>query len=778
MSPWSGTADRSQTEVTVDGVTGRGVSTVAAALVTVIGDPSWLDVPFGSTITVHGRLAPAEPAEAPVAMLLADEPPRVTGPPGLVLRVVNTIRDELLVVTEDLSPQGRGLVPGVAIGDTSRIEPDLDQALLTTSLTHVTAVSGGHFAIIVATITALCAMARAPRLVRALATAVVMSGFVTLVHPEPSVLRAAAMGAVGLVAIVLGRPSRALPALGATVIVLLVADPWLARSYGFALSTAATAGLVLGTQPIARRLEPWLGKVGAFALAVPVAAQLGCAPIIVLLDPSVALYSVPANLVAAPALAPATILGVLAALLAPLWPVGAFAVGWLASCATWWIATVAELFASLPGARLPWLPGTTGAVLLAVITVLALLFAARWRLLARLAGLRVPWSQGSGWPLTWRVAMRGSLRDALRARRRREVRRAALGGVVVLALLVSGVVFAWPRWIAPAGRDIPADWVLVACDVGQGDGMVLRTGEGSGLMVDVGPATDAAGECLDRIGVTHLDLLVLTHFHADHVGGLDAVLRGRTVDRALVTGLASPAGQAEQVHDALDEQGVRVETAVAGSAGKEGDVSWEVLWAGEAADSSGGAPDAGGGPSEESDSGEDAGANDASIALSIQAHGLSIVALGDLEEEGQAAVDRALRARGEGNVDVAKVAHHGSRVQSERLAQTLSPSVGIVSSGRTPTVTRPIPPSTSTGARAPRSCGPISVGRSRSSCEAGVVGDRAADAAAQQQRELGGGALDALAERRRPPVLGRGVQRGRARAARAGRRTAGAAARR
>ncbi|TGJ97356.1 competence protein ComEC, partial [Actinotalea fermentans ATCC 43279 = JCM 9966 = DSM 3133] len=251
----------------------------------------------------------------------------------------------------------------------------------------------------------------------------------------------------------------------------------------------------------------------------------------------------------------------------------------------------------------------------------------------------------------------------------------------VLAALVAGcVASAWPRWIAPAGRDVPADWVVAACDVGQGDGLVVRTGAGRGLMVDVGPAGPAGGRCLDELGIERIDLLVLTHFHADHVGGLDAVLDGRQVDRALVTGLGDPAGQAGRVLDDLGDRGVPVEVAQAGTGGVLGDVSWEVLQAGLGTASHDTAPRLGRGRAALAEA--DGGANDASIALLVTTPQLTLAALGDLEDAGQEALDRTLRARAGGAaVDVVKVAHHGSRVQSARLAATLSPAAAIVSSG-------------------------------------------------------------------------------------------------
>jgi competence protein ComEC len=196
-----------------------------------------------------------------------------------------------------------------------------------------------------------------------------MTAFVALVHPTPSVLRAAAMGAVGVSALVLGRPARAVPALAATVVVLLVTDPWLAASIGFTLSVVATAGIVLLSHPLAAGLARTLPERGsgvARVTAVPLAAQLACGPVVVMLAPALPTYAVPANLLVAPAIVPATILGVLAALVAPWWPAGGVLLARGAGWATWWVASVARGLAGLPGSQVPWPGAPWGPVLLAV----------------------------------------------------------------------------------------------------------------------------------------------------------------------------------------------------------------------------------------------------------------------------------------------------------------------------------------------------------------------------------------------------------------------------
>jgi competence protein ComEC len=214
------------------------------------------------------------------------------------------------------------------------------------------------------------------------------------------------------------------------------------------------------------------------------------------------------------------------------------------------------------------------------------------------------------------------------------------------------VAVAVPRLVARSG--MPEDWQVAMCDVGQGDAVALRTGPASAVVVDVGPDGPAAGRCLDRLGVNQVDLLVLSHFHADHVGGLGPVLAGREVTAALVSPVPEPAASAAATGSALAAAGVPVRAASAGDRGSAGTLAWQVLLAG---------------------AGE--GANDSSVVLAARTAGLDVVLLGDLEDAGQAELVPLVSP-----ADVVKVAHHGSAVQSRALAERLRPAVALVSSGR------------------------------------------------------------------------------------------------
>ena len=153
---------------------------------------------------------------------------------------------------------------------------------------------------------------------------------------------------------------------------LLVADPWLAGELGFVLSVLATGGLVLLGGPLAERWAPACGRPLATALALPVAAQLVCAPVILLLTPTVALYAVPANVLVAPAVAPATVLGLAAGCVAPWWAAARTSCRSGPGAACWWIGAVARVAAAAPGAQVAWLPGWAGVALLTAAGACAL----------------------------------------------------------------------------------------------------------------------------------------------------------------------------------------------------------------------------------------------------------------------------------------------------------------------------------------------------------------------------------------------------------------------
>jgi competence protein ComEC len=191
-------------------------------------------------------------------------------------------------------------------------------------------------------------------------------GFVVLVRPSPSVLRAAVMGAVVLAAGMTGRRGRALPAISAAVLGLVVVDPFLARSPGFAMSVLATAAIVVIAPGWTGRLSRTMPQPVAAAIAVPAAAQLACTPVIVAVFGQLTPYAIPANLLAAPAVAPATLAGIGCALAGVALPGVAAVLAWVAGLPTAWLALVARCGAALPGSGVTWPTGGRGLLLLAL----------------------------------------------------------------------------------------------------------------------------------------------------------------------------------------------------------------------------------------------------------------------------------------------------------------------------------------------------------------------------------------------------------------------------
>ncbi|MFF7195864.1 ComEC/Rec2 family competence protein [Streptomyces sp. NPDC008079] len=592
----------------------------------------WLKLLPSTTIAVTARLAPADrPGDRAAALLKAQGPPRVLAPPSLPQRVAGRLRAGLREASRPLPADARALLPGLVVGDTTGLTPDLKAAFRATDLTHLTAVSGGNLTIVLILLIGppgvairaerrgLAASLGLPLRLTALLGTGLTLGFVLVCRPDPSVLRAAACGLITLLAIGTGRRRSLLPALAAAVLLLVLYEPELARSYGFALSVLAT-GALLTLAPRwsealrARGVPPRLAE----ALAAAGAAQAVCGPVIVLLSARLSLVAVPCNLLAEPAVGPATVLGFGALALAPVALPAARALAWLAGWPTGWIAAVARHGAALPGAEVAWPGGWAGAALLAVLTAAVVVGGGVLR--------RRPWL-------------------------------CVVCAFLLLLALVRPVEL--PRFVAGWP---PGGWRFAMCDVGQGDALALSAGPGAAVVVDAGPEPDKVDRCLRDLRVTSVPLLILTHFHADHVDGLPGVLRGRRVGAIETTVLGEPPRQAVAVRREAAAAGVPMVLAAAGERRGLGPLEWRVLW-----------------PPPSAAALPDNGPNDASVALLVRTGGLTLLLMGDLEP---AAQERLLaQAPDLPRVDVLKVAHHGSAYQDKELFDRVRPRLAVISVG-------------------------------------------------------------------------------------------------
>jgi competence protein ComEC len=234
--------------------------------------------------------------------------------------------------------------------------------------------------------------------------------------------------------------------------------------------------------------------------------------------------------------------------------------------------------------------------------------------------------------------------------------------VTVSALLV--VVMLRPL---PTPGWPPPDWVLVACDVGQGDGLVLNAGRGDGVVVDAGPDPTAMDRCLGRLGVHRLPVVVLTHFHADHIDGLPAVLRDHPTAEVDVTAVQDPPSGARDVRRWAAAAAVPVRVPPYGQVRRVRELTWQVI-----------------GPVRQPTAGLDATeegslANNASLVLLVEVRGVRILMGGDMEPEAQEALAQSLPGL---RADVLKVPHHGSRYQDPDLLASLHARLAVVSVGK------------------------------------------------------------------------------------------------
>jgi len=321
------------------------------APVTVLAHGSgWLGLLPSQRLRVEARIGPPRPGDPAAATVRVAGAPELVGRPRLWQRVAGQVRAAFRTATSGLPPDERGLVPGLVIGDTAAMPDDLVVAFRSSGLTHLNAVSGENVAVVLATVGALLRRTWAGRRTRAVVSLLAILGFVVLARPSPSVLRAAVMGGIVVAGALVGRRGQPLPALATAVVALIAVDPFLARTPGFALSVLATAAIVVGARPVADRLARRMPRPLAVAVAVPLVAQIACTPVLVAAFGSLTPWAVPANVLAAPAVAPATVAGVACAVVAVPLPALAHALAWVAAVPSGWLALTARGFAGLPGA--------------------------------------------------------------------------------------------------------------------------------------------------------------------------------------------------------------------------------------------------------------------------------------------------------------------------------------------------------------------------------------------------------------------------------------------
>jgi competence protein ComEC len=556
----------------------------------------------GQRFSAQGRIVASKEARVAALVVIKDEI-EIQTQPSHWASALGAVRLGLRSLSGD--GDAGALIPGMVLGDTSKQSPQFKNSMKRSGLTHLVAVSGANFALVSAFVLWMMQFLFTRMAFRLSATAISLIAFIALVRPSPSVLRAAAMAAVLLIAQGTKRGRDSLPALGFAIAAVVIVDPWQARDAGFALSVLATAGLLLFAPVLVEKLSLHMPEKLAQALAPPTAAIVFCSPIIVALSGYLAPMSVIANLLAAPFVAPITIVGFISSLFSPFAPLLSSALIWLIRFPAGAIALIAHWASSFPVLTLR--TGKIGFLIVACFTLLAWLFKKWFKYIT----------------------------------------------IFTLIVLIS---ITWlQRW--PGG-----DWQIANCDIGQGDSMVLNLGNHQGLVIDVGPDAVAEDRCLKALGIQQIPLLILSHFHADHVAGLPGALNKRTVGQVWVSVNSAPLVESAMAHVALE--GVETIKAVRGMSSRVGPLTIKVLWPTLSATSFEEMP------------GEGSQINNSSIATLITSDEFSIFAGGDLEPPVQQILVKDVTP-----VDIYKVCHHGSRYQDLAFMAALHPRISVISVG-------------------------------------------------------------------------------------------------
>ena len=556
----------------------------------------------GQRFSAEGRIVASKEARVAALVVIKDDFHILT-PPSRWASALGAIRLGLRFLSGD--GNAGALIPGMVLGDTSKQSVEFKNSMRRSGLTHLVAVSGANFALVSAFVLWMMQFLFARMKFRLSATAISLIAFIALVRPSPSVLRAAAMAAVLLVAQGTKKGRDSLPALGFAMAAVVVVDPWQARDAGFALSVLATAGLLLFAPVLIEKLSIHLPGKLAQALAPPIAATVFCSPIIVALSGYLAPMSVIANLLAAPFVAPITIVGFIAALFSPFAPLISTVLIWFIRFPAGAIALIAHWASSFPVLTLQ--SGKIGFLIIASFTL------------------------GSWLLKKW------------------------FKHIIVFTLVILISITWLQRW--PGG-----DWQVANCDIGQGDSMVINLGNHRGIVIDVGPDPVAEDRCLKALGIKEIPLLILSHFHADHVAGLTGAIKNRAVGQVWVSVNSAPLIESAKAQAAL--KGVEMIKAVRGMSARVGPLTIRVLWPTLSATSFEEMP------------GDGSQINNSSIATLITSDAFSLFAGGDLEPPVQ-----EILVKDVGPVDIYKVCHHGSKYQDLAFMSALHPRISIISVG-------------------------------------------------------------------------------------------------
>lgn len=527
-----------------------------------------------------------------------------------------------------VSSDAIGLFQGMVIGDTRGISDAVISDFRDSGLLHLLAVSGQNVVLLGFVVEAFCRGISLPRRTAIVAAATVIVVYVPLTGADASILRAGAVGLLGLAAELLSRQADKYHFLALAAAAILTVNPNGLFDPGFQLSFAA----VLAIFQVAPLFMSRLGFLPALLrepVAISAAAGIVTAPITLIHFNQISLVTVPANVAAAPVSGPVMLLGVVTILVEPLSGTLNWLINGIASILTGYLVVNSRLFAAIPGSvYIGESPGILGVSAFYAMIALAILISRR------------PGCTGQLIRLIRRHAMIG-------------------GGIVALAAAALYVT-ANSGSVSP-----PSAFTVSFLDVGQGDATLLQDPAGATILIDGGPGSEIL-PALEKSGVSNLDAVILTHPHADHFAGLDDVLARYDVAAFYDSGAAMPEPEGsgtmdggrdyDRLGEQLAEKNIERQTLRRGQKLSFGGLELSVYHPGDWL-----RPD-------------DANAN--SIVIVASYEGLDILLPGDAEGEVLNTLDLP-------HVDVYKAPHHGSTdLYLEPLLSDIDPDCSVISVGK------------------------------------------------------------------------------------------------
>jgi competence protein ComEC len=624
-----------------DGTVSVQVSTADGRLLVEAPEPI-ADLPVGREISATGTLREPEDWQAGylrvhgIAVVLAADAIELTGARrGGVAGLTDGVRDRAQAALErGMAEPEAALARGFVLGQDDRIDPATVSDFKRSGLAHLLAVSGQNVVLLGLLAVPLLAALGLSLRARLVCILILIAVYVPVTGAGPSIQRAGLMGAAGIVAALAGRPRSRWYALVLAAFATLVLNPRAAADVGWQLSFAAVAGILLWSAPLRDLLLGSAAGRGDGAsirrgvvegAALTIAATMATAPLMAHHFESFSIVSLPANLLALPAVAPVMWLGMLSAMLGQVTPAAAAPLNAVCGLAIGYIAWVAHVFGTAGWAQ------------------------ARIRLSAE------------GVAAVYAILLGAGAVAALAARRRAALAvtlpRCPPSLLAALAVAVAAAVAIVPwRGGAPTAAASPELEVSVL-DVGQGDAILLEPASGDDVLIDSGPPGDGIAEMLADEGVGRLALLLVTHDQLDHAGAVSEVLGSVPVSRFAY------ASAGRELLGAATAAGATPLRVGAPRRLRAGRLRLDVIWPPRQL-----LPSRGDGPAPAGDP------NALSIVAVARIDGFSMLLTGDAEAE-TVPLDP-------GPLDVLKVSHHGSEDAGldELLDRTL-PRLAVISVG-------------------------------------------------------------------------------------------------